>query len=198
MDDVSKRMESLNLCEPITITPERFLERAQVKEIRSLVFLIFKKLQVELDPSASTAPHYLGDHSANLFLLAFKSIEDAQRTEKEVFLRSEEIVTSLKFASTDIFRSLPPLFLLSCKKFVIHYDDLILVAQKDGPIIPLVCLKSVRERSDAILHQLQTVYALESTDFMTMDKLNSLLTVPIAATSSSPHIVQKNTQWTPP
>jgi hypothetical protein len=181
---------------PIIITPERFLERAQVTEIRSLVFLIFKKLQIELDPTAATAPHYLGTHSPNLYTLAFNSPESAQRTDKEIFARLDKILPDQlpEFTPDDKFRSLPPLFLLSCTKFIIFYDDLILIAQSDGPIIPVVSLKAVREKSNEIMTQLKTVYELASSEFMNIDKLNGLLS---PHQSSSPKN-QKKTQWTPP
>jgi hypothetical protein len=197
-------MENLNINGAIIITPERFLQRAQVKEVRSLVFLIFKKLQIALDPTAITADHYLGTVATNLYVIAFDSAQSAEKTEKTILARLDKILPELNLDSPELhFRSLPPLFLLSNTTFVIQYDDLILLAQPDGPIVPVISLQSVRERGDDVLRQLHIIYNLQSPQFMNLDLLTALLQPkkPITSISPPPSTVvatnQKNTHWTP-
>jgi len=159
----------------LLITPERFLKRANIDGERSLALLVYKKLQVELDPKSATYDNYLEFGTPNLFVLSFVDQSAANKTYIEVEKRVEAALPDLGIStsSEQEFRLLPPLFLLSEDRFITCFDDVLLIASPQGPIIPVVQLQRIREKN--ILEQLILLYSKNSDHFVNVDTIRDVL-----------------------
>ncbi len=155
------------------ITPERFLKRANVDSARALAILVYKKLQVELDPQSETSDNYL-KRTPNLFLLSFADTTTANKVYESVEKRHNAVLDELGMTG-ELFCILPPLFLLSNEKFLICYNDIVLVAESYGPVVPVVHLEKIRRGGD-VLEQLITLYSKCSPNFVTIDTIRDVLT----------------------
>lgn len=156
------------------VTPERFLKRAFAENERTLAILIYKKLQIELDPKSETSEHFISKCS-NLFTLAFCDPKQAQEMFQMVQKRCETSAVELGITEcVDAeFVFLPPLFLLANDDFVIRFNDILIFASKHGPIIPVIQLQTMREQN--ILDNLILIYSKNCANFVDLDSMRDLL-----------------------
>jgi hypothetical protein len=152
------------------ITPEKFLSRTSSESPRTLAIRIYKKLQVELDTKAETSANYLEAFVPNFFSLAFVDAKAGDKVLREVENRVDAFLKNVATTEEPEFRILPPLFLLSNDKFIVKFDDLLLLGTQQGPIVPVVALKTIREKS-AILEQLIFLYSLSDEEYMNVDNI---------------------------
>ncbi len=155
--------------------------RLKVEDSESLASVIYKKLQCEINPEAPVAAHYIGSDSPSLYNLAWYTPEDATRHYEEVMERFWVSLDELSTRYPKIagkhhnYMTLPPLFCLSQTKYMIVFDPVILVAQKDGPIIPILSHEVMRETPDVVYDTLCILYQLNDPDYQTLDSLHLLL-----------------------
>jgi hypothetical protein len=134
-----------------------------------------------LDPNGLVAPHYIGHDSPSIFNLAFYNVQDAENHLTEVIERFQHALPDLSpmipgiAAEHHLFRFLPPLFVLSQTKYMLVFETIILIAQEDGPIIPVVSLQSMRENSDLVYQNLCLLYCLNHAEYQTLDSLREFI-----------------------
>lgn len=161
----------------LLITPERFLKLVNVSSQRQLAIALHRKLQESyLPPQPGNHGPCGPSHYQNAFSREWDALQYLAMTQSRLELHAAEL-EDIREDSTPYV--LPPIMLLAKQKFLWQLDQVILVAFAEGPIIPAVPSKYIKD--PGLLDLLILLYETTSADYMTDKTLVSTLRPDLAA-----------------